>query len=246
MDFHFVTDEAAALLPGKVLVVTDIHIGYEYEMRRAGIRIPSQTEKLIERLRHAVNSTGARKMIILGDVKHRVPGMSFQEEREVPHMLNTISSEVDVEIVPGNHDDGLEKLVPNIRFHPSSGVRMGDSYLMHGHTWPEKSFLKSDHVFMGHNHPVIEFRDGLGYVWREQVWVRAALRKAPIEKRYGGSKSVPDIIVMPSYSYSGGGRSLNGKERSSRLMGPIGRIAKTRSSKIYMLDGTYLGELGKL
>ena len=49
MSIKFITNEPAIMLPGKVLVIADLHIGAEYEFRRAGIKIPSQTKKLLEK-----------------------------------------------------------------------------------------------------------------------------------------------------------------------------------------------------
>jgi len=253
---RFVTGEPALLLPGKTLVIADLHIGAEHEFRRAGIRMPSQTNKLLEKARSLVRQARARKLIILGDVKHKVPGLSFQEEREVPHFLTELGKITEVEVVPGNHDDGLQKLVPDIRFHPSSGVMMGNFYLTHGHAWPSPDFLNAKRVLSAHRHPVIEFRDRLGYVWRERVWVRTGLKKAAIKDRFkkdiSPKTSVPELVMMPAFNGMVGGSALNRKKQDFRLkrrptpLGPLLKAAKTAGARVYLLDGTYLGELDKL
>jgi putative SbcD/Mre11-related phosphoesterase len=254
------------MLPGRVLVIADLHIGAEHEFRRAGIKIPSQTGKMLERITSLVRQTKARKLIILGDIKHKVPGLSFQEEREVPHFIGTLANETgaDVEIVPGNHDDGLQNLLPAVRFHPSTGLLLGDVYLTHGHTWPSADMLEASHVISGHRHPVIELRDRLGYVWRERAWVRTTLDKSKLKKRFkslGKSPGKPlasaglvkqEFIMMPAFNEMVGGSALNKKKQDFKLkrrptpLGPLIRAAKARSAKVYLLDGTYLGELGKL
>lgn len=228
----------------KALVIADLHLGIEYEFYKSGIRIPSQLEKITERIEKLLKLTKAGKLIILGDVKHKVPGLSWQELREVPEFINKINRKIPVEIVPGNHDPGLSGLIPNIKIHPASGFLLGDCWLMHGHAWPGEEFLKAKYVILGHNHPVIEFRDKLGYVWREPVWVRAELNKKKIGEKYRKVKTLPEIIIMPVFNEFAGGISLNSKERS--FSGPLGRCAETGKAEIYLLDGTFLGELGKL
>jgi putative SbcD/Mre11-related phosphoesterase len=264
MSIKFITNEPAVQLPGRILVIADLHIGAEYEFRRAGIKIPSQTKKLLERTKKLIKQTKSGKVIILGDIKHKVPGLSFQEERELPVFLNTLIKDlgIEVEIVPGNHDDGLQSLVPDVKFHPSLGILLGDVYLTHGHTWPSPDFLKASHVLSGHRHPVIEFRDKLGYVWRERVWMRASLKKEAIKKKYSKKSKtdkiptkLPEFIAMPAFNDMVGGTALNTKRLSKtysqlkRKLTPLGPLLKSvqkRTARVYLLDGTYLGELGKL
>ncbi len=242
----FITNQPALLLRGRVLVIADLHLGIEYEFRKAGVRLPHQTDKLLEKTKRFIRQTKARRLIILGDVKHKVPGLSFQEEKDVPHFLNTLNRIVDVEIVPGNHDGQLQRLVPNIKFHPSQGFLLGKTYLTHGHTWPSRDFLRAEQILIGHNHPMIEFKDKLGYVWREPVWLRAALDRKKLAAKYGNVRKPPELVIFPTFNDFAGGRALNNRRNRAQLMGPIAKCAKLRSAKIYLLDGTYLGELGKL
>lgn len=248
----FITGEPAALLPGRIVVIADLHLGAEYEMRKAGMAIPSQTTRLLKSTLELGKNARARKIIILGDVKHMVPGLTFQEKREVPYFLNALNREFDVEVVLGNHDGGIERLVPKIKFHPSSGILVGDIYLSHGHTNPSTGFLRASHVLVGHNHPLIEFRDRLGYVWRERVWVRAELDVKAVQKfgsidgRAEPNVQLPELIVMPAYNDISGGRPLNSPEDDKVFMGPLARAAKSKDAKIYLLDGTYLGRLSAL
>lgn len=243
----FITGQPALLLRGRVLVIGDLHLGIEYEFRKAGVRLPHRTDKLLEKTRGLVRQTKAKRLIILGDVKHKVPGLSFQEEREIPHFLNQLDRIVDVEIVPGNHDGQLQRLVPNIKFHPSQGLLLGKTYLAHGHSWPSPDFLRADQVIIGHNHPMIEFRDKLGYVWREPVWVRAGLDRKKLAARYGKVRKPPELVVFPTFNDFAGGRAVNSfYGKKGAFMGPLAKCARPRSAKIYLLDGTYLGELGRL
>ena len=73
-----------ALLVGKTLVIADLHIGLEYELRKKGIFIFSQYEKMKNRIISLLEKTKAKRIILLGDLKHNIPRATFEEYRENP------------------------------------------------------------------------------------------------------------------------------------------------------------------
>src|SRR3989442_10204693 len=64
------------------LVVADLHIGLEEELREKGIHIPSRAEAMGRKLAEIASRRGASRIIILGDVKHLVPKMASRERRD--------------------------------------------------------------------------------------------------------------------------------------------------------------------
>jgi putative SbcD/Mre11-related phosphoesterase len=252
MQLKFVTGEPA-ILCGKTLVIADLHIGIEYRYRKEGISIPSQSGKLIERTEKLLKETRAKRLVILGDIKHKVPGTSFQEEKEIPFFFRKLADRTEVEITPGNHDDMIKKLLPErVILHKSTGFALGDTWLCHGHAWPDKEFLESKRVVMGHNHASIELSDKLGYTWRDPVWVRAELDRKKLSERYKQiGKTTPKLILIPPFNGFAGLIPLNKTARDIRKYfregpNPMFRASKKRKARVYMLDGTFLGELGKL
>jgi putative SbcD/Mre11-related phosphoesterase len=255
MEPRFITNYPAVLV-GDTLVIADLHIGVEFEFYSAGIKIPSNTDKMKETIIKLIKITKAKNLLIVGDIKHKVPGISKQELREIPSFLQTLSDFVKVEIILGNHDGGLKDYIPdNVKLHTSKGLLKNDCYFLHGHTWPSPAFIKCSYLFVGHEHPQIEFCDALGYRFTEQVWVHAELEKEKIKNKYKiRFSSLPKLIIIPHFNRLSGGISLNlpskyVKEARKEMrigMGPIVRSAKLSSSKIYLLDGTFLGELKKL
>jgi putative SbcD/Mre11-related phosphoesterase len=243
---RFVTNEPALLI-GRTLVVSDLHLGIEYEFYQSGIKVPSQTEKIQKRLDRLLDVTKAKALVFLGDTKHKVPGISYQETREIPELLDHFSGRVRVVCIMGNHDPGLEDLAPKgVEIRPTEGFLLGNVYLNHGHTWPGKDFLKAKFIVIGHLQPQIQFRNRLGYVWREHVWARTSLNKDKLKKRYGKVRNLPELIIMPAFNPFAGGLTLNKKgifEERDKHNGPIVKTADTKKAKIYLLDGTYLGEL---
>jgi putative SbcD/Mre11-related phosphoesterase len=254
MEPKFVTGKPALLI-GRTLVVADLHIGVEHEYYMSGIRIPSNTESMRKEMEKLAESTKARELVILGDVKHKVPGVSGQELREIPGFLRSLGTKLEVHVIPGNHDPGLKDFIPeNVSLRSGKGFGTGECYFLHGHAWPSSEFLESKYVFVGHEHPQIEFRDSLGYRFLEPVWIRAELDRKKLERKYKLPESLPELIVLPGFNRLSGGIAMNspvsGIEKAHETyhagIGTLVRSAKLPSSKIYLLDGTFLGELRNL
>ncbi len=217
----FLTDQPALLI-GRTLIIADLHIGIEAEMAKAGLKMPSHTQSLGERIEQLIRYSRAKRLVILGDLKHRVSGVTFFEKREVPRFVDRLSPLVKVELIPGNHDGGIRRELRNckIKIHPVTGIRIGNHWLTHGHTRLSAEARRCHTIIISHSHPQIEFRDRLGYVWTEPVWVRAKIGRR-------------QLIVMPAFG-SVGGTAVN----RQGLLGPIGRRAKIE--RVYLLDGTEL------
>jgi putative SbcD/Mre11-related phosphoesterase len=252
MEPKFVTGKPSLII-GKTLVIADLHIGVEYEYYKSGIRIPSNTENMLKEIENLVRFTKAESLVILGDVKHKVPGISRQELREIPDFLHSLGNKLKVDVIPGNHDPGLRDFIPNNVFlHSNRGFERDECFFLHGHAWPSQEFLEKKYVLVGHEHPQIEFRDSLGYRFFEPVWLRAKLDRAKLERKYKSiPKKLPELIVLPRFNRLSGGiamnRPLSEIEKAHRSyhagIGTLVRSAKLPSAKIYLLDGTFLGEL---
>jgi putative SbcD/Mre11-related phosphoesterase len=265
----FVTGEPALVLD-RTLFLADIHLGIEYEYRQSGLNMPSQTGKLLDRITSLLKRTKTKRLVLIGDIKHKVPGTSFQEERELPAFLSRLAERAELHIVPGNHDGKIAELMPKcVELHHMAGDMIGKYvYASHGHTWPEQSFLGAKYLLVSHSHPQFEFRDRLGYRWGERVWIRTSLDIKKIGEKYKGAKlkegagapsghGLPELIVMPAFNPLSGGLPFNRKKPLERKIGgetakfspersPILKSARMKTAKVYMLDGTYLGELGKI
>jgi len=251
----FVTGQPAALV-NDTLVIADLHIGVEYGYYKSGIRIPSNTMSMLKAVDELLSLTGAKKLVMLGDVKHKVPGSTRQELREIPEFLAELGRKAAIDITPGNHDSDLKNFLPeSVRLHPSSGFAKDGFFFLHGHAWPDEKFLKADYVLVGHEHPQIEFRDKLGHRFYEQVWIRAELDREKLADKYGRIPAkLPELIMVPKFNRLSGGISMNypvpeiereHKNEQSGI-GALVRSSRLRTAKVYMLDGTFLGELKDL
>ena len=255
MNFHPIPNEPALVINNnreKIMVVGDLHIGIETAYRDAGANIPSQTDKIIERLEKLCTKNKINRLVLLGDIKHTVPQTSWQELQEIPELFYRLEPILDkIDIVIGNHDGNFRKFVPElndveIEFQSSRGFKIANFGFFHGHTWPLKSILTCDYIFIGHNHPIILFTDELGGRVFKPCWVRGHFDPGPTSKRYPDYNPKAEIIIIPAFNNLGTGTAINHPDQE--LLGPILKngLVDIGNSRIFLLDGTFLGKLQEL
>jgi len=231
----------------KTLVIADLHIGIEYELYKSGINIPSQVAKMKRVIKKLIEQTKAKRLVMLGDVKHDVPGVSYQEMKEIPEFLESLSKIVKIDICLGNHDTYMKELSPKgVKIHSSRGFKIGKFGFNHGHTWLSKELLSCDYLIISHIHPTIQFTDKFGYRIIEPVWVKGRLDQVKIQKRYKIKKTGKlEVIIMPPFNNLLGGTPVNVKKTTDELLGPLlkNEFINMDESELYLLDGTFLGKL---
>jgi putative SbcD/Mre11-related phosphoesterase len=247
MKLEPIPGEPALLLKSKekTLIVADLHIGLEAELRQSGINLPSQTEKMAGHLIGLCKETDVHDVVIVGDVKHNVPLTSRQEYFEIPKIFEELKEYVsEVHITLGNHDGNLKYFLPSwVNIHGTKGFVHKKIGFFHGHTWPTKDVMKCKQVVIAHEHPTILFIETLGERDFRQCWVKAHFIETDIQNRYPNSN--PELIILPTFNHLCGGIALNSLEK---LLGPImtNKLVDMESSEIYLLDGTFLGKLKDL
>ena len=230
-----------------VLAIADLHIGIEYELYKSGINIPSQVKENKKTLDNLIKKTKANRLVILGDVKHDVPGISYQEMREIPEFLKELSEKIKIDMCLGNHDTYVKQLSPKeIEIHETKGFKIGKFGFIHGHTWPSKELITCDCLIMGHTHPTIQFKDRFGYRIIEPIWIKGKIIREKIKGRYRTDKiGKLEIIIMSAFNRLLGGTAINVKRTNDELLGPLlkNKFIDIDESELYLLDGTYLGKL---
>ncbi len=259
----------------RVLVVADLHIGWEVALAQEGVYIPSQTPKIQEKLEKIIKIAKPTRLVILGDVKHTVAKIELREWRDVPVLFETLERSVpQIQVVPGNHDGNLEPLLPEtVTLLPAGGVKIGDIGFFHGHAWPAPELLGCKTLVMGHIHPIVAFRDPFGYRITAQVWVKiqcnrnrlaeSVLKASKIKEakkptetlktRFNITPKTSRILILPCFNEFLGGRPVNRtgigrKGRYREYAGPILRSKGIHSdeAEIYLLDGKFLGAVSQL
>jgi len=237
----FITDE-------RILAIADVQIGLEHELYEKGVVIHAQVDKFLKTLNHLIRVTKARKLVIVGDLKHMVPGISLREDRELLRFFKPLTKKVKVILVKGNHDTGLTGLLPEeIEVHDGRGVKIGRYGFFHGHAWPAREIVDCDHLIMGHLQPGVEFTDRIGHRAVEQVWLRGELDKKKVMKHYKAKKTGKmELIIIPAFNKLLGSAPVN-KMKKKDYRGPFANGAlDMRKARVYLLDGTFVGVLGKI
>jgi hypothetical protein len=242
----FLYNQPALYIPKeKVIIISDLHIGIEYEIYQSGITIPSQVERLERRIDSLIKQTKVNHLIILGDVKHQVPNISWQEYKEIPKFLEHFSK-IKVSIVKGNHDGNIERLASkDVDIYEPSGFKINDVILTHGHAWPNKEDLKAKYLIMGHVHPSIQFSVEK-FRTVEPCWLKCKIDNKKLEEKFEVKTNFKQGIVMPAFNHLIGGMAFNSKDFEP--LGPLlkNEVLKWKDAEVYLLDGTFLGNLNKL
>jgi putative SbcD/Mre11-related phosphoesterase len=256
-------------------VVGDLHIGWEVTLSQQGIHIPSQTGKMLQRLKTILEKENPARLIMLGDVKHSVTGVELEEWRDVPDFFEALLKLVpSIQIILGNHDGNLEPLTPSkVELIPSSGMALwGQFGLLHGHAWPTPQILGCETLILGHLHPAVTLRDALGYRLTRPAWVtatcdakkllRGALKAADAKVKGDPEKfllekfqtrlRVKRIVFVPPFNDFLGGRPVNSQRieesHAGERLGPVLRSGAVdmEGAEVHLLDGTYLGSVKQL
>ncbi len=219
--------------------VADLHLGIEVQLRRSGFNIPSQSPKMLDTLTKLAEK-GSR-LLILGDVKHRIPAVSYREDREIPPFFEGLRDAYqEIVIVAGNHDGGLGSILhEDVKTYAGHGTRIEDVGAVHGHVWPSKEAMGGSRLIMGHIHPSVLLVDSIGSATNEKCWVRAHLKKRQTLARY---ESCPEeLVVVPAFNPLLTGTPINYGERA--MLGPLFRneLVDRRTINAYLLDGANVG-----
>jgi putative SbcD/Mre11-related phosphoesterase len=258
-------DEPAMVVENefKTLVIADLHLGIEAELREKGINIGSQTGKLLERAIKCVKAAEPDVIVLLGDVKHAVPKISWMDRKEVPFFLAGLAEYAPVYVVKGNHDGHINKLLPEatepepeckpeheICIKSTRGFLFDGVGYTHGHSWPLQDLFSAKYMLIGHNHPRIRLvSKNSHYTCMKPVWVRAKCDYDAVKGHYQKLRKSdwndPWVILMPAFNEICGGITFNAPTK--RLLGPIAsKLLRLEDMEVYLLDGTYIGKAGEL
>jgi putative SbcD/Mre11-related phosphoesterase len=241
-----VPGEPAATAPcgdGRALLIADYHAGIEAGLRyERGVELESAATERRDRVLSLLGRTDADRLVVLGDLGHRIGGSGDEEEDEIAALLDALP--VPLTLVQGNHDaDAAAAYDDRIDVTPPTGTRVGDLGLVHGHTWPAPEVLGADVVCVGHEHPTVRLQDDVGGTRVERAWLRggadretfaAGLDVDPNDLPWAD----PELVVFPAFNDRSGGTWVNVEGQSFLApFLPEGLV----DGEAYLLDGTRLG-----
>jgi metallophosphoesterase superfamily enzyme len=227
----------------RALVVADYHAGIEAGLRyERGVELRSDADGRRERLLALCDRVDPDRVVVLGDLIHRIGDPTGEDGDEVGTLLDAL--DVPTTLVPGNHDGGVaDAYGDRIEVVDAGGIRRGDVGFVHGHTWPDRAVLGAATVCIGHEHPQVRLEDEVGGGRTEKGWLRGHLRIEPFADRFGVDPAAlawgnPELVVFPAFNDRSGGTWINVEGQS--FLSPFLPEALV-DGEAYLLDGTRLG-----
>jgi len=234
----------------RVLIVADLHIGWEVALAQEGIHVPSQTPKIKDKLLKLIDLYNPTSLLLLGDIKHTIARVELEEWRDIPDLFDALTKKIgEINVVLGNHDGNLEPLLPpSVRIFPPTGIAKGHAGFFHGNAWLSPELLQCRSLVIGHMHPTVTFRDRLGFRITAQVWVKARINKERLvraflkgmgikvkthedpfdlmRQRFHVRFKASELFIMPYFNDFLGGRPINRRStgkgaKSVEYLGPI-------------------------
>ena len=232
---------------GRTVIVADLHLGLGGTPERPGGPPEASDERMADRLVELLRSSGAKSLLIAGDVKHPIvgapPALRPVLFRFFSHLLREGYT---VDVVLGNHDVGLARHLPReVGVLPPTGVVRDGVGIFHGHRWPSNAVLRAPWLVVGHLHPGFRLAptadDPAG---KRRCWVRTTLSPPPTAPRRRGRHAplrAREIVALPAFNPIAGTEALN-RAKPGRGRSFLWRRFLARGEpRAYLLDGTDLG-----
>jgi len=178
-----------AILIGRTLILSDLHLGMEESMRQKGTLVPNhQIDRMLKDIEALLRSTNPTHVIINGDLKHDFGTISDQEWREVKKVIRLIKQHAMVVLIKGNHDKVTEIIAEQTGTPVLDHILLDEHiYICHGDVLQDnEDFKHADTIIIGHEHPAFALEED----------AKRELYKCFLQTTFQGKK----LFVLPSYS----------------------------------------------
>lgn len=237
----------------KILIIGDLHLGYEEDLREKGLFFPETSINLIlEDLDKIFKKTKKlKKIIFLGDVKHYFKGILKSEYRDFYRLIEKCKENLyktgKIIITQGNHDNILRPIIEKNKdldfvFLKKDHIEE-DVLFYHGSKNKgilENYFLKNKKIktiILGHFHPAINLKKG-SKKEKYKIFLKSKIKNKK-------------IIILPSFFPLNEGKDIldNGKINIFQKY-KYTEFFNMKEMKIYVLDDNGkiydFGDLNKL
>ncbi len=180
-----VIDLALYLKDSGVLILSDLHIGFEESLMKQGVLVPRFHYKdIVDRLEQIFAKVKPKGIVLNGDLKHEFGAASRQEWKETMRLFDYLLRKCNnVVVVKGNHDPSLGPLANKKGIKIVKELKLGRILVAHGDSVPKTKDFGV--MIVGHVHPAVSLHDK-GRVERFKCFLKG---------RYGTSV----LIVQPSF-----------------------------------------------
>ncbi len=222
-----IVDLSLYLIENNILILGDIHLGYEDTLKSKGFLVPKQQFKLtIKRINEIINHVKKNnhidkinKIIINGDLKHEFGTIQRSEWKESLDLIDFLTERCEeLIVIKGNHDKIIQPILdkreiiakeyylisqPSNNHNKNKKIKnKADRKILicHGDFIPKES-ENLDLIIIGHEHPAIKLKQ----------YPRTETYKTFVKTKWNKSKNNnKELIIMPSFNLlSEGSNVLN-------------------------------------
>lgn len=177
------------LIEKEVLVVGDLHLGYEGSLRESGFIFPKGTYKKVIKEFDLIfeKISNVKKVVLLGDLKHEFGKILREEWKEILDFIDYLKDKCNkIIVIKGNHDIIVEPI-----------LKKKDIIVRDYFVWKKNCFLHGDkdfeeiydrnikNWFVGHGHPAVVLSDGV--------------KKEKYKCFLVGNFKDKEVVVLPSF-----------------------------------------------
>lgn len=169
----------------KLLIINDLHIGYEEALQQKGVLLPQfQIEEMQKALQAIFQKVQPETIVINGDLKHEFGRILRQEWKEVFAFFDVLARHCSrVIFVKGNHDMIIGPLTERKNVTVVKEFRVGNTLIVHGDKLVDTDAKR---LIIGHEHPAITLRKGSKWE-KYKCFLRGTWKRK-------------ELIVMPSFN----------------------------------------------
>jgi hypothetical protein len=199
----------------RLLVLADLHIGFEEALAKQGVLVPRfQYKDMIDRLEQVFAKIDAETVVLNGDLKHEFGTITKQEWKETMRLFDYLSRKCkNIIVVKGNHDPNIDPLVRKKAVRLVKEFIIGDITIAHGDTAPK---AEPAVIVMGHEHPAVSLREK-GRVEKFKCFLKGRYKKSV-------------LLVQPSFNPCVEGTDVT----KEQVLSPL--IKSIRDFQVYVVD----------
>lgn len=217
----------------KLLVLGDVHFGYEENLNKRGVMIPRhQFVEVMKKIENIIKNLEIDFVVFNGDIKHEFGTISETEWRHSIRLLDLLlKHSKKVIFIKGNHDKILGPIAKKRNVEVAKYYTAGESYICHGHKIPDdKDYLSAKNVIVGHEHPAVTLnKDG-----------RSETFKCFLKGKFEGN----NLVVMPSFNLVTEGTNVLKDKLLSPFLNKLGK--KILGFDAYLVSDGTVYPFGKL
>ena len=172
----------------KILVIGDLHLGFEESLSKQGVLVPRfQLKETVERLEKILNSLEVKEIVITGDLKHEFGKILNTEMNDILDFLDLLLYKYKVVIIKGNHDAILSVISQRRNIELKQYYKVDNTFICHGDIlFNNLDFFNSKTIIIGHEHPAVSVSNGN--------------RKETFKCFLAGKYKDKELIAMPSFN----------------------------------------------